>query len=264
LAVLYADAQFKFDRVKRKQAALSLSVIKKFMKTGSLLELGAGGGSFLQEARDWGYEPHAIELNPIEAKWIEEELAIPCENKVLSDNSFGGKQFDIIYHNDVLSHFYDPIEAFLCMNRALRKGGYLVFETGNIADVRQNFYNLFSQLSYPDHLFFFGEKSIHLLLDRTGFEQVYINRKSTILCLLLQKALWEFKDSLKDESVREEMKTHKGLALQSSGSSFKRRLRLMYRYLGHSLFRLGGILPKNGRPLKLLIVARKSSNARSC
>jgi len=50
-AVLYADAQFQFEKFKRTEASRTLSKIIKYRKSGSLLELGPGGGSFLMEAR---------------------------------------------------------------------------------------------------------------------------------------------------------------------------------------------------------------------
>src|SRR5918992_1617908 len=72
-AILYADAEFRFQSVNRMEAALTLSKIQRYRKHGSILELGPGGGSFLVEARSFGYDPYAIELNPIEARWINEK-----------------------------------------------------------------------------------------------------------------------------------------------------------------------------------------------
>ena len=258
--MLYADAQFQFERFKRTVAASTLAKIRKYRQSGSLLELGAGGGSFLEEACNWGYEPYGIELNPIEAQWITEKLQIPCENVALHEGSFGNKQFDIIYHNDVLSHFYDPIGVFSDINRALKKGGILVFETGNIADVDKKYYKLFSQFMYPDHLFFYGEHSLKLLLERTGFKCVCIYREAIFFQLLLQKALWSVKDLLKDKQVLKDMKIHKRVNSEGRGLSVKRSLRLLYRYVNYYLIRFGRFLPKNGRPMKLLVMAEKKSN----
>jgi len=259
-AVLYADAQFQFDQFRRMEAASTLEKIKGYRKNGSILELGPGGGSFLQEARNLGYEPHGIELNPIEARWINENLRIPCENVALNAGSFGGKQFDIVYHSDVLSHLFDPIGALGDMNRALKKDGLLIFETGNIADVDVKYYKLFTQFQYPDHLFYFGEYSLKVLLERTGFKFLCVYREAIFFQLLLQKALWSLKDFLKDKRVLEEMKSKKQIASNANGLSVKRQLRLLYRYISLYFIRLGGILPETGRPLKLLVAAEKKSN----
>ncbi len=261
-AVLYADAQYQFDRLFRRHAASTLTKIRKYRKPGTLLELGPGGGSFLKEARNFGYEPYGIELNPIEAQWINENLSIPCESVPLNKGSFGGKQFDIIYHKDVLSHFYDPIGVFADINKALKKDGLLVFETGNIADVNERYYKLVSQFLYPDHLFFFGEKSLMLLLEQTGFKVVDIYKEVLLLQLLLQRALWGFKDSLKDKRVQGDIKMHKRFSLKDRGLTGKRQLRLLYGYVSQYLVRLGRVLPKNGRHLKLIVVAEKNSDSK--
>jgi SAM-dependent methyltransferase len=246
-AVLYADSQFQFDGFNRMQAARTLAKVRNYRGAGSVLELGPGGGGFLVEARKWGYEPYGIELNPIEARWINEKLQIPCEHAPLSGVSFGGKDFDIVYHRDVLSHLSDPIGVFRDINRALKKNGLLVFETGNIADVDEKYMSYYSQFFYPDHLFFFGEKSIDTLLERTGFKRVCVYREAIMLQLLLQKAFWRSKEALKDKR-------------NVAGMSMKRRLRLLYRYVSYYLLRLGSVLPKEGRPLKLLVIAEKVSS----
>ena len=236
----------------------TLSKIGIYRKSGSILELGPGGGYFLSQARNLGYEPYGIELNPIEQQWISENLHIPCENVALNEKSFGGRQFDIVYHKDVLSHLSDPIEVFRHINKVLKNSGLLVFETGNIADVNEKYYKWFSQFSYPDHLFFFGERSLKMLLDQTGFRCTRIYRDNIMLQLLVQKALWGAKDSLKDENVVDEMKLRRrDLDPGSSRISLKRRIRLLYRYAQHYLVKYSAVLPKEGRPLKLLVVAEK-------
>lgn len=262
-AVLYADAQFRFQDVYRMEAARTLSKIQRYKTGGSMLELGPGGGSFLSEARRRGYEPHAVELNPIEARWISEDLGIPCESVPLSENSFTGKQFDVIYHKDVLSHLHDPIRTFHDINRALKSDGLLVFETGNIADVDQQHLKYFSQFSYPDHLFFFGERSLDMLLEQTGFRRLHVHRESILLQLLLQKMLWRVKDSLKDKTVVADMRSQKNFNCESGGLSVKRRLRILYRYASRYLIRLGAVLPKKGMPLKLLVFAQKDATRAS-
>ncbi|MGZ3939325.1 MAG: methyltransferase domain-containing protein, partial [Flavisolibacter sp.] len=181
----------------------------------------------------------------------------------LSEKSFNGKKFDIIYHQDVLSHLYDPIASLIDMNRALKENGLLIFETGNIADVDKSYYKYFSQFSYPDHLFFFGEHSLDLLLEQAGFKPICIMRESIWLQLLLQKVLWSMKDLLKDKQILENMKTDRNIDSGGGGLSFKRYIRLFYRYVSYYLIKLGRILPKNGRPLKLVVVAEKKFEPKS-
>jgi hypothetical protein len=146
------------------------------------------------------------------------------------------------------------------MNRVLNDEGLLVFETGNIADVDKKYYKFFSQFSYPDHLFFFGEKSLQMLLERTGFKCLCVYRDAILLQLLLQKVLWGLKDPPKEKRVLQDIKSGKELDPGHRGLTLKRRLRLLYRYVSHLLVRIGTVIPKDGRPLKLLVIATKRDN----
>ena len=69
-AVLYADAQFKFERFNSMEAARTLAKIRSRKKGGgTLLEIGPGGGSFLSEARA------NVAMNPMALSLIQLKLA---------------------------------------------------------------------------------------------------------------------------------------------------------------------------------------------
>ena len=62
--------------VKRLHASHNISIIKKYIKTGSLLEIGSGAGYFLDEGRRKGFETYGVELNKIVADFIINTLTI--------------------------------------------------------------------------------------------------------------------------------------------------------------------------------------------
>lgn len=158
-AYVSAETHISGEISRRLYARHNLGIISRYAKAGTLLELGAGAGYFIDEARKKGFEVYGIELNSIQADFIRNVLAIPCEEHPLGESSFGGKSFDIIYHCDLLSHFYDPIAEFRMIHGKLSAGGLLVFETGNLGDVKERYYRVYTEFQYPDHLFFFwGEK----------------------------------------------------------------------------------------------------------
>ena len=176
-----------------------------------MLEIGAGAGYFLQEARKNGFDVFGIELNDILAKFIIENLGIPCEASPLSDSTFDGKLFDIIYHCDVISHFYDPLLEFEKMNRKLKKGGFVVFETGNLGDIEEKYFKYFVKFQYPDHLFFFSVNNLYELLLQTGFETISIYRFSILPELIINKImnimLFVLKRNIAKDSMRAKTRT---------------------------------------------------------
>jgi 2-polyprenyl-3-methyl-5-hydroxy-6-metoxy-1,4-benzoquinol methylase len=167
-----ADSHISAGYMKIIYGKHTLAIIKKYISKGPLLEIGAGAGFFLEEARKAGFDVYAIESNTILADFIKGTLKIPCEQTPVDQNYFIGKKFNVIHHCDVLSHFYDPVHELQKMCDRLDDNGILVFETGNLADVNRKYLHFVSKFQYPDHLFFFGKRSISNLLANTGFKVI--------------------------------------------------------------------------------------------
>ena len=252
-AHISAQSHIEGNYLKRLYARHNLGILKKFIKKGTLLEIGAGAGYFLDEARKAGFEPCGIELNPDQAHFMQQTLHIPCEQKPLSLSSFSGKTFDVIYHSDVISHFHDPVHEFHTMHGLLQNNGYLLFETGNIGDVDPRYYSLFPRFQYPDHLFFFTQKTLQVLLERTGFELVAYHAYSIVPQLYVMRWLKSIMSSTNkpaSPSARNAAKTKKSLLM-----SF---IKIIYYYALYVLrYRIGYFFPKVNRPQTIIIVAKK-------
>lgn len=256
-AHISAGSHIEDSRVKRRYSRYTLSVLLRFIKGGDLLEIGAGAGYFLREAVKAGFQSHGLELNPIQAKFIN-DLGFPCETKSLTD-SYPGHSFDVIYHCDVLSHFFDPIAEFKTMNQRLVPGGILLFETGNFGDVEKRFYDTIPRFQYPDHLFFFSERNIQEILRRTGFELLEIKRFS----ILWQYKLMKFIRSL-SQAIKRTMRPGKGSAeFRPTPAKVGKRKTTLHHVIDYVMFlvryMMGAVLPKRGRPQTVIVVARKTS-----
>lgn len=208
-----------------------LALLRRHVPGGSLLEIGAGGGLFLHEARAAGFDVAAIEPNHVLATFIREQFDIPCETAPLTAESFGGRTFDAIVHCNVLSHFDDPVAALTTMAERLVPGGWMVMETGNFADVDPRYHGLIARserFQLPEHLTFFGERSIGALLGRAGLVPVAIHRYSRI-----------------------PEKRGPGVLRALGLGRWADRLRYFLKYT------LGRWAPKAGRPQTLIVVARR-------
>ena len=73
-AASHISAEFS----KRLYARHHLRLIRSFVKDGELLEIGAGAGYFLDEARKLGFIPSGLEFNPTQDNHISYDLNIPC------------------------------------------------------------------------------------------------------------------------------------------------------------------------------------------
>ena len=255
---------------KRLYARHHLELIQHHQQGGRLLEIGAGAGYFLDEARKRGFDCHGLEFNPIQRAYITDHLLIDCEQTSLADSSYMNDKFDLIYHCDVISHFYNPIEELGVMNHVLKLGGYMAFETGNIGEMDDEYLRYITRFQYPDHLFFFGVENLVCLLERTGFELVSLHRYSLMPQLRLSRAISRLKRRLSGKSSPEfpgptgerrhqdaAMENHRRYSRKLIRSVKAFRINVM-EYLYFQLrYNFGKLCVKPGKPQTLILVARK-------
>jgi SAM-dependent methyltransferase len=161
----------------RLSARSAMNDVARHVSAGSLLEIGPGNGGFLAEAARRGFDVLGVELNTAQADFIRTHRGLRCVSSLDDAEALG--PFDVIYHRDVISHFYDPLGEFERLRGLLRPGGFHIFETGNFGDVDHRHFAYVRSFQYPDHLFFYSERSLLELLRRTGYEHVQTYRYST-------------------------------------------------------------------------------------
>jgi SAM-dependent methyltransferase len=257
---------------KRLYARNSLRILRRHTRSGDLLEVGAGAGFFLDEARKQGFNPFAIEFNPSQAAYISDSLGIPCEARSLSDAPFPGKAFDVVYHCDVISHFHDPFAEFRAFHDALRNDGLMVFETGNLGDVDHRYFGAIEKFQYPDHLFFFSTGNIEALLEATGFELVAVHRYAILPDLWTSRARGALRRAAR-RLLRGKQREHVPGAgpeptdRQPATPPARARAagplgwaKAADQYLNYVIrYRIGRLMPRGDRPQTLIFVARKKT-----
>jgi len=247
------------------RARHAISIIKRYVTSGSVLEIGCGAGHFLVEARRRGFEVYGVEPDARLASQIQVRLGIPCEAGVFRKSCFAATEFDVIYHCDVISHFADPLMEFETINERLRPGGLLVFETGNFAEVDRKYYSAIGMFQYPDHLFFFGERSLRELLRRTGFVVGRVYRYSTLWSLLLRRIIMQTlgrgRRSVQPAAITGGVATSNPCArglLQKVRWPVRRWIQGALALWQHgACYGLGSVTERSHRPQTLIVVAKK-------
>lgn len=245
-------------------AARTLKVLRQHGSTGRVLEIGPGAGSFLIAAREAGYDVAAVELNPVQAAHIRDTLGIPCWESL--DDVVG--TFDVVYHCDVLSHFYEPVAAFEQIGGLLRSGGLHIFETGD-GGIAPKYRPLIRNWQFPDHLFIFTEESLTALTDASGFERVETQRYSIAPLLRIKNVIDRLRGRKPPVSPLAAANAEAGpdpaplvptpataAPVQRSGAK-----RVIIEALGYPFhfirYEVGARAPKAGRPQTLIAVTRK-------
>ena len=253
-----------------------VSQIRRHAERGRLLEVGAGNGDVLVEARRRGFEVCGVELNPTQAAFIRDRLGISCFeslDEITRDSTM--ERFDVIYHRDVISHFFDPLEELSTLNSLLADGGTMVFETGNLGDVDRSYFKHYSVFQLPDHLFFFSDRNIDELLRRTGFMRIATRRYSILpelVFIAMSRRLRRFVVGHSRADARATPELDRAASSAASSTSVGARAsstRALGRFLrtawGFAMFGvrygIGAVAPKRRRPQTVVIAASKSPAA---
>jgi 2-polyprenyl-3-methyl-5-hydroxy-6-metoxy-1,4-benzoquinol methylase len=145
-------------------------------RKGSVLDVGCGNGSFLEFAKDRGWETFGadIRLSPETAK-----LSCPLWEGRLTDIDFAGSTFDVIRFNHVIEHLQNPLVELERCKELLNPGGVVFVGVPNLSGVSPMIKNLQSRLGIKrkrwrhyaatHHLYFFTPKTLRSMIERAGF-----------------------------------------------------------------------------------------------
>lgn len=138
-----------------------------------LLDIGCAYGPFLQACREQGLQAEGCELSEEAARYVREQLGIPCrtadfEKEGPGFGPAGGYQVVSMWY--VLEHFRDPASVLRSVNRLLAPGGLLALSTPNAAGVSaRRDREAFLRASPEDHGTVWSPAAARRILRRFGF-----------------------------------------------------------------------------------------------
>lgn len=158
-----------YHKVKRHMLQKKLKWINKKMPAkGRILDIGAGTGDFLVEAKKTGWKIQGVEPNETarshaQAKGI--KLYANTEN-------FKSNRFDVITMWHVFEHVYDLRAQIIELDHLLKKGGLLIIAVPNFKSYDAGYYKEhWAAFDVPRHLWHFSQRSFKHLFSGTGFKQ---------------------------------------------------------------------------------------------
>jgi SAM-dependent methyltransferase len=161
----------------RRRLHKELTQVEPFRKLNRMLEVGAGRGWFLLEAKNKGWETWALEINRdalahLENKRIDRIIVRPAEE-------FDAElPFDVVRMWDVIEHLRSPRQALANIHRVLRPGGLLRLSTTNFACLSRWINGPeWVYLNGSDHIILFEPPTIEKLLLENGFSNIRIRTR---------------------------------------------------------------------------------------
>lgn len=138
---------------------------------GTLLEVGAGFGTFCDEARASGAFDRVIAVEPTP------ELAATCRERgletiesPLESSGLEEGSADVAAAFEVLEHVFDPLSFVREIRRVQRPGGLLILSVPNIEGFDTLVLGRDANAVDHEHVNYFNPESLGTLLERAGYE----------------------------------------------------------------------------------------------
>lgn len=163
-----------------------LRAVEKYKKGGSLLDVGCGTGTFLEEAVHSGHwEAVGVDSSERAVAIARERLGIEVHQGKFDEIAFSQAAFDVVAMWNVLEHMDRPVHSLRIAYKLLKKDGILVLSVPNLEglDVRV-FGRYWLGWELPRHLYLFPRPLLNKILDEVGFQVVGMRCLSTSYSIL--------------------------------------------------------------------------------
>lgn len=169
----FSHSKYQDIETQNRENNRRLKLVKKFIPRGKqILEVGCGRGDFMGTAKKnyhlsgFDFSESAIEIAKAEYPDLKKRLwagSIESQAKKLAP-----EKYDAICAWDVIEHIWDPVSSFSIIFDALKPEGVLFLSTPNISALTAKVFGKhWAFMTPPEHLSFFGKKSMHLLATET-------------------------------------------------------------------------------------------------
>jgi 2-polyprenyl-3-methyl-5-hydroxy-6-metoxy-1,4-benzoquinol methylase len=185
-----------------------LDVFEKYRKTNNIIDVGAGDGHFIAEAKKRGWNAYATEYEDRAVELCRSKGIIAHKGK-LSPANYQAGMFDMIMSSEVIEHINNPIEEVQNFHTLLRKGGLAYITTPNFNAISRHYLKgEWNVIEYPEHLSYYTPNTIEKLFTAQGFKKIEINTTGISINRIRNSQGNENTNAaVSDETLRENMET---------------------------------------------------------
>lgn len=161
----YIKERKQFENIFSKR----VEIISKFKTSGNVLEIGSSTGVLLEMLKKKGWNVLGIEPSKASAEFAKEQ-EIETLNTTFEKAKLKSASYDLVIMNHVLEHMDDPTMILRKIRMALKNEGYLFIDIPNFSSFSSKiFKGRWKYLLTGEHKWHFTEKSLKLLLEKSGF-----------------------------------------------------------------------------------------------
>jgi len=154
------EEYLRHKKTRELTAEAVLKVIKNYMPSGTLLDVGCATGDFLSQAKNVDYSAEGLELS----RWSS-EIARKRGFKIYRETlqSLSGrypKRYDIVTLWGVIEHFADPGQEMAYINKLLKRGGLVALWTGDVNSIVSRLFGRRWWYWQGQHIQYFARSSL--------------------------------------------------------------------------------------------------------
>lgn len=168
-------------------------ILEKYMRPGTMLDVGAAAGFVLQGFTDCGWQGDGIEPNQAMAAYAQNELGLNVQAGAL-ESLKKNQQYDLVNMVQVIAHFAEIRTALQQAADTTKPEGFWLIETWNKDSFAASMFGQnWHEYSPPSVLHWFSPTTLKALASSFGFEEIARGRPSKWINGGHAKSLLQFK-----------------------------------------------------------------------
>lgn len=188
---IYAESEgIRRDQIFVPRAKRVGEICQKFGATGTIMDVGAGFGNFLEEVGKLKVFKKLIAVEP------SPDLAAVCRKKgqevieQVIEKINTDEKVDVIVNFELIEHLFRPKDFIQACAKLLTGGGLFIVTTPNIKGFDLlTLGKLSGNITGPNHINYFHPKSLSILLENCGFEVVEVLTPGKLDAELVRKKI---------------------------------------------------------------------------
>ncbi len=179
LSYLYTESTFDYASELEGLGETYSKIVAKACRQENLkygiLEIGGGNGFFLEEMYKLGFD-RLLEIEPSNDAKTKAKPHISANflTSMFDEKVKLNQEFGLIASFHVLDHLRNPSEFLTLIHRNLRKEGEIAVAVHNSKSWSARILKSKSPIFDVEHTYLYDKKTLKLLLEKSGFQEVYI------------------------------------------------------------------------------------------